>query len=99
MRAGTRIGYLAYFFAVATIFIGCAAGFAHPAAARANNFHRLIVTFDNEKTPIGSIIVVNSERRLYYTLGNGRAIRYPIAIGDTRGAQWTGVSIKAIEAL
>lgn len=75
MRAGIRIGYLAYFFAVAPIFIGCTAAFAHPAAARTNNIHRLIMTFDNEKTPIGSIIVVNSERRLYYVLGNGRAIR------------------------
>lgn len=39
----------------------------------------------------GSIVVVNSERRLYYVLGDGQAIRYPVAIG-TMSNQWTGKS-------
>jgi lipoprotein-anchoring transpeptidase ErfK/SrfK len=39
----------------------------------------------------GTIVIVNGERRLYYMLGNGRAIRYPIAVG--RASQiWTGTS-------
>jgi lipoprotein-anchoring transpeptidase ErfK/SrfK len=39
----------------------------------------------------GSIVIVNSERRLYYVLGGGRAIRYPIAIGSAQNL-WTGQS-------
>lgn len=39
--------------------------------------------------PMGSIVIVNDERRLYYVLGGGRAIRYPIAIG-TSDEIWTG---------
>ena len=31
--------------------------------------------------PRGTIIIVNSERVLYFVLGNGRAIRYPVAVG------------------
>lgn len=47
--------------------------------------------------PRGSIIVVNTERRLYYVLGNGRAIRYPIAIGTPKN-QWTGKSFVQAKA-
>lgn len=39
----------------------------------------------------GTIIVVNSERRLYYVLGQGKAIRYPIAIGVPK-EQWVGTT-------
>jgi lipoprotein-anchoring transpeptidase ErfK/SrfK len=31
--------------------------------------------------PAGTILVVNKERRLYLSLGNGEAITYPVAIG------------------
>ena len=41
--------------------------------------------------PIGSVVVVNQQRRLYYVLGDGRAIRYPIAVGSTDNL-WTGQS-------
>jgi lipoprotein-anchoring transpeptidase ErfK/SrfK len=41
--------------------------------------------------PIGAIVVVNTQRRLYYVLGEGRAIRYPIAVGSTDNL-WTGQS-------
>ena len=37
----------------------------------------------------GQIIVRTSERRLYYVLGNGRAIRYPVGVGRI-GMQWSG---------
>ena len=37
----------------------------------------------------GTIVIVNDERRLYYLLGGGRAIRYPVAVG-TRGELWVG---------
>jgi lipoprotein-anchoring transpeptidase ErfK/SrfK len=37
----------------------------------------------------GTIIVRTQERRLYYFLGNGRAIRYPVGVGRA-GMQWSG---------
>ena len=44
----------------------------------------------------GTIIVRTSERRLYFVLGNGRAIRYPVGVGRV-GMQWTGrASIEGI---
>lgn len=39
--------------------------------------------------PAGSIIVINNERALYYVLGDGKAIRYPVAVGN-RKELWTG---------
>jgi len=39
--------------------------------------------------PPGTIVIVNDERRLYYVLGDGRAIRYPVAVG-TRRELWVG---------
>lgn len=41
--------------------------------------------------PAGTIIVNTSQRRLYYLLGGGRAIRYGIAVG-MEGYGWSGVS-------
>jgi lipoprotein-anchoring transpeptidase ErfK/SrfK len=44
-------------------------------------------------------VIVNSERKLYYMLGNGKAIRYPIAVGKPSQV-WTGtirVSKKKVE--
>ncbi|HRJ68900.1 MAG TPA: L,D-transpeptidase [Beijerinckiaceae bacterium] len=37
----------------------------------------------------GAILVVNSQRKLYLSLGDGRALVYPIAIGKP-GMSWTG---------
>lgn len=39
--------------------------------------------------PPGEIIIRQHERALYFTEGDGRAIRYPIAIGK-RGMAWLG---------
>ena len=39
----------------------------------------------------GTIIVNTAQRRLYYVLGGGRAVRYGIAVG-MEGAAWSGVS-------
>ena len=44
-----------------------------------------------EKHAPGTIIVRQRERRLYYVIGNGQAIRYAIAVGR-EGAAWSGVS-------
>lgn len=46
------------------------------------------VAFETNQRP-GSIIVDTSERRAYFVLGNGRAIRYGIGVGRT-GFSWTG---------
>jgi lipoprotein-anchoring transpeptidase ErfK/SrfK len=39
----------------------------------------------------GTIVVKTSERRLYYVLGDGRALRYPVAVGKP-GKQWEGAT-------
>jgi lipoprotein-anchoring transpeptidase ErfK/SrfK len=39
--------------------------------------------------PAGMIIIKQSERQLYFTNGDGTAIRYPVAIGKT-GKAWRG---------
>jgi lipoprotein-anchoring transpeptidase ErfK/SrfK len=41
--------------------------------------------------PAGTIVVNTRERRLYYLLGRGKAIRYGIAVG-MEGYGWSGVS-------
>ena len=42
-----------------------------------------------ENHPQGTIIIDTSERRLYYTLGKGRAMKYAIGVGRT-GFTWSG---------
>jgi lipoprotein-anchoring transpeptidase ErfK/SrfK len=39
----------------------------------------------------GQIIIRTQERRLYFVLGDGRAIRYPVGVGRV-GMQWSGRS-------
>jgi lipoprotein-anchoring transpeptidase ErfK/SrfK len=39
----------------------------------------------------GTIVVRTNERRLYYVLGGGQAIAYPVGVGRA-GKQWAGVS-------
>jgi lipoprotein-anchoring transpeptidase ErfK/SrfK len=39
--------------------------------------------------PAGTIVVRQSERRLYLMLGGGQAIRYPVGVGRF-GMQWSG---------
>lgn len=43
----------------------------------------------NSGYPHGSIVVITHERRLYYVLGNGQAIRYPVGVGKA-GMAWQG---------
>jgi lipoprotein-anchoring transpeptidase ErfK/SrfK len=54
-----------------------------PAAARGD----LVAVKDNY--PAGTIVVHESERRLYLMLGGGQAIRYPVGVGRN-GMQWSG---------
>ena len=39
--------------------------------------------------PAGTVIISQHERKLYFSDGNGRAVRYPIAIGRA-GMAWLG---------
>ncbi len=49
---------------------------------------REFVSF-SQNYPSGTIIIKQSERKLYFTTGSGTAVRYPIAIGRA-GMAWTG---------
>jgi lipoprotein-anchoring transpeptidase ErfK/SrfK len=59
--------------AVSIVFL--VLGLATPAAAK---FEVVEVELDY---PAGSVVIVNGERKLYYVTGNGRAIRYGVAVG------------------
>ena len=37
----------------------------------------------------GTVVVKTNERALYYVLGSGKAVRYPVGVGRA-GKQWTG---------
>jgi lipoprotein-anchoring transpeptidase ErfK/SrfK len=54
------------------------------------NYPKEVVTF-NEKHAPGTIIISTKQRRLYYVLGNGQALRYAIAVGK-EGYAWAGTS-------
>jgi lipoprotein-anchoring transpeptidase ErfK/SrfK len=57
-------------------------------SAEAPKSSREIVDFE-EAFPRGAIVIKTEERKLYYTLGEGRALRYSIAVGEPR-FQWSG---------
>ncbi|PLW76768.1 L,D-transpeptidase [Cohaesibacter celericrescens] len=54
---------------------------------------RATVSYDgpHSKAPKGTIIVNTKERRLYYLLGEGKAVKYGIGVGRP-GFQWTGTN-------
>ena len=56
-----------------------------PASARGD-----VIAFNGEASP-GTIIVRTNERRLYFVLGQGRAVVYPVGVGRA-GRQWAGRS-------
>jgi lipoprotein-anchoring transpeptidase ErfK/SrfK len=47
-----------------------------------------------EEAKAGTIVVMTGERRLYYTLGDGQALRYPVGVGRA-GRQWSGAVVIA----
>jgi lipoprotein-anchoring transpeptidase ErfK/SrfK len=65
-------------------FALAATWFAAPAQARE------VVAFRGDVSA-GTVVVRTSERRLYYVIGDGRAIRYPVGVGKA-GRQWSGVT-------
>jgi lipoprotein-anchoring transpeptidase ErfK/SrfK len=44
----------------------------------------------------GSIVISTSQRQLYYVLGGGRAIRYPVGVGKA-GMAWHGTAYVALK--
>jgi len=51
---------------------------------------REVVTF-RDNISAGTVVVRTHERRLYYVLGDGKAIRYPVGVG-MGGKQWSGTT-------
>jgi len=49
---------------------------------------RQVVNF-SEAQPKGSIVINTTERRLYYMLGDGKALRYAVGVGK-EGLEWSG---------
>lgn len=57
--------------------------------AQATAVPREVVAY-NGRHPAGTIVISTSERRLYFVLGDGRAIRYGVGVGRP-GFEWGGV--------
>jgi lipoprotein-anchoring transpeptidase ErfK/SrfK len=57
--------------------------------AQATAVPREVVSYSG-RHPAGTIVISTSERRLYYVLGDGRAIRYGVGVGRP-GFEWGGV--------
>ena len=58
---------------------------AHPQSALA----REVVAFAESGYSAGTIVVKTNERKLYYVLGDGHAVRYLVGVGKT-GKAWSG---------
>jgi lipoprotein-anchoring transpeptidase ErfK/SrfK len=69
---------------VGTAFVAGLAVWAAAGEAGAREFVAFPQTY-----PAGTIIIKQSERKLYFTTGAGTAVRYPIAIGRA-GKAWQG---------
>jgi lipoprotein-anchoring transpeptidase ErfK/SrfK len=65
---------------------GALSAFPYSAQAASTN-----VAFTGGDLPSGTIVVRTSERRLYFLLGGGRALRYVVGVGRA-GRQWSGTS-------
>src|SRR5262249_5940491 len=63
--------------------VGAIALAGQPAAGRE------IIAFSGYSA--GTIVIRTAERRLYYVIADGRAIRYPVGVGRL-GKQWAGTS-------
>ncbi len=69
--------------AVAALSCSTLSATVTPAAARGE-----VVPFRGDVSA-GTIVVRTNERRLYYVLGDGRALSYPVGVGRA-GRQWAG---------
>jgi lipoprotein-anchoring transpeptidase ErfK/SrfK len=69
------------------IFLGLSALAAVALLSPTTSHAREIVRFPGYSA--GTIVVKTSQRRLYYVLGDGKAIRYPVGVGRS-GMRWSG---------
>jgi lipoprotein-anchoring transpeptidase ErfK/SrfK len=69
----------------AAILVCSATAIPQPALARD------IIGFSGTYAP-GTVVVRTNERSLYYVLGNGQAVRYPVGVGRA-GKQWSGTAV------
>ena len=74
-----------WFAASAALFLAATAAIPQTAQARE------IVGFSGNYSA-GTVVVKTGERHLYYVLGNGKAMRYPVGVGRA-GKQWTGTTM------
>ena len=61
---------------------------ADPAKAQATAIPREIVSYDGKHRP-GTIVINTTERRLYFVLPDGKAVRYGVGVGRP-GFDWAG---------
>jgi len=59
---------------------------------------REVVAFRDPGVAAGTVVVRTHERRLYYVLGDGRAIRYPVGVGRA-GMAWHGRAQVALKRI
>jgi lipoprotein-anchoring transpeptidase ErfK/SrfK len=59
-----------------------------PGAPPANAGHETVAATGYEP---GTIVIHTYERRLYYYIGGGKALRYPVGVGRA-GKQWSGTA-------
>jgi lipoprotein-anchoring transpeptidase ErfK/SrfK len=81
------IMHLSRWLAAAAAALTLAATTATPQSAQA----REIVGFSGAYSA-GTVVVRTGERSLYYVLGGGKAVRYPVGVGKA-GKQWTGTTM------
>ena len=72
------------------IDLAAAAACAAAAFSAAPVEAREVVAFRGQASA-GTVVVRTGERRLYYVIGDGRAIRYPVGVGKA-SKQWTGTT-------
>ena len=75
-----------------TLFAAALAAFVSSLAVAQNSAsaHGAMVMMNASFMP-GTIVVRTNERRLYYVIGGGQAIAYPVGVGRA-GKQWAGKS-------
>ena len=66
----------------------CAAAAFYLAQASSTTQAKELVSWEGDHGS-GTIIIMTSERKLYYVLGKGKALRYDVAVGKA-GMQWSG---------
>ncbi len=71
------------------VCLGASAFFGLALLAPTTSSARELVSFSGYS--VGTIVVKTNERRLYYVVGDGRALRYPVGVGRA-GMAWAGTT-------